>query len=137
MADRIRWKLEGFKELENTLRQLSKAVGSRKVREALEVASLEVADRFEADAWRDTGQTAESMAVETQRTKGGVVRVDVGPSKEREHIARFNEFGTARQGPRPRLRPAFAKAGPDAMKIFAGSLKVLLARTARRYAKLR
>jgi HK97 gp10 family phage protein len=110
---RITARVEGLKECEEALRELTRATARNQVRKALQAAAQPVVDAAKANVVRNTGTLAEEIQVASRlkRGKRGGRKADVevfaGPAgRRRASIAHLVEFGAAHLPPRAFLRPA-------------------------------
>lgn len=143
-------KIEGFKELEKELEQLSKAMGRGVLRRALMKAAKPMAERMEQLAPRDEGTLAESITASTKLTKRqqrkhrrmfkderASVEVFVGAGGLTQAITQ--EFGTPHHAPQPFVRPAWDAESKPTLERLKGEIRQELdktiARTARRAAR--
>lgn len=158
MTDKYgKFQIEGLKDLERMLEQLSKSMGKTVLRNALKKAGQPIADAATANVARiDTGALRDSMAVSTKLKRsqkaGGyrdrtAVNVFVGPEAKRAPHAHLVEFGT---GPRfqkktgrytgqmpaaPFMRPAFDATKEKALDIFIKEAAAELLKSVKRLRK--
>lgn len=116
-------KLEGFKELDDALEQLSKAAGKGALRRSLKKAAQPLVEKMKAMAPVDDGDLRDSIDVSTKldgrqrglhrkmfRNDKASVEMFVGPSYELGGGGRHGhllEFGTQHHAPQPFARPAW------------------------------
>lgn len=117
--------LSGFRELDAVLRRLPEDMHREYLEDAVRAGGAIL--RYEAAlrAPKESGDLAESITlrVTRQRNTGGDPRAEIGPSKKEQHVGRFQEFGTARHGAQPFLRPALDAKGQEAATIMGESLR--------------
>lgn len=126
------WAVEvsGFKELEAQLRKLPEDLQ----REALEDAVRDGAAVVRYEAMRlvpvRTGKLKRSLTIRVtkQRNTGGDPRGEVGPSKQEQHIGRFQEFGTAHHAAQPFLRPAIETRAQEVIQLMGDVIRNFLAK---------
>lgn len=116
-------KLEGWKEMDEALEELSKAAGKGALRRALKKAAQPLVDKMKSMAPVDDGDLRDSIAVSTKldkrqaglhrkmfRDDKAAVEMFVGPSYNLGAGGRhghLQEFGTEHHGPQPFARPAW------------------------------
>lgn len=140
-------KVEGGRELEQALMQLSKAAGKGAVRRALKKAGQPIADAGAGNApVGPTGNLKESYGVGTKLTRRQAklarretknhVEVHVGPN---DPAAIQTEFGNEHQAAEPHLRPAWDGNKNQALEIVKTEMRKEIlksvARAQRRAAK--
>ncbi len=136
----ITLKIEGFKELEDALRNLPQEVAGKVMRDALKRASQPMAEEAKRRAPRSDdpgpgGHMADSIDVRTMRVTDGLDDVEthlwIGP--DRAHFyGLFQEFGTVHQGAKPFMRPAFDGLAQDTIDQFGKELGASIERAARK-----
>lgn len=110
---KVSFKIEGLKELADTLAELPKATTTNVFTRILTKAGQPIAHSGEANAPRRSGQLAESYAVtkklskrQRQRhKKESKVEMFVGPMPHPKSVQ--TEFGNSHQAAHPHLRPAW------------------------------
>lgn len=140
-------KVEGFRELDKALMQLSKAAGKGAVRRTLKKAGQPIADAGASAApVGPTGNLKESYGVGTKLTQRQAkmarretknhVEVYVGPN---DPAAIQTEFGNEHQAAEPHLRPAWDGNKDQALEIvkveLAKEIDKSVARAAKRAAR--
>jgi HK97 gp10 family phage protein len=151
----LTFQIEGLKELEAALMQLSKATGKTVLRNALKKAAAPIAEAAKENVPVDEGRLKESISVNTRLVKsqqpGGfrdrtAVNVHVGADAKNGPHAHLVEFGTKprfhkKSGKyvgmapaQPFLRPAWDANKEKALKIFAEQVWHELVKVARRMA---
>lgn len=126
--------LSGFRELEDRLRRLPETVQRDYMNDAVAAGGELVLAEAVLRAPVEFGDLVESLMlrVTRQRNTGGDPRAEVGPSKEEQHVGRFQEFGTAHHGAQPFLRPALETRGREAIQVIGDVLRDRLERDAAR-----
>jgi HK97 gp10 family phage protein len=139
------FRIEGLRELEEALGELSKATGKNILKRVLTKAGEPIAEDAAANARRLTGKFERSFGVsqklsrrqKSQHVKQSGVEVFAGPGALVQAIT--EEFGTSSQAPHPTLRPAWdanKKAALDGIKDdLAEEIEKARARAARKAAK--
>ncbi|ARQ01886.1 hypothetical protein CAK95_24400 [Pseudorhodoplanes sinuspersici] len=120
--------LEGLKDLDRALSELSKATARNVLLRTLKEEGRPIADAGEANAPKLTGELAQSYAVGTKLTrrqkkaskKESMVEVYIGPTPHPKSVQ--TEFGNAHQAPEPHLRPAWDS---NVGRVFDGIKKAL------------
>lgn len=110
---KTKFKIEGLKELEDALKELSKATQRNVLLRTLKEQGKPIASAGEALAPRRTGKLAQSYAVSTKLTrrqkksnpKQSPVEVYIGPTPHPKSVQ--TEFGNSHQAAEPHLRPAW------------------------------
>lgn len=144
MAQRV--KVEGFRELEEALRQLPKATGKNALKRTLVKAAKPIENAAEAAAPKLSGQLERSIVTGTRlnRRQAGLVR-KAGKSTVELHVGTANpagvpqEFGTFKESAQPFMRPAWDAERQHALNIIAkelgGEITAAAARLARKRAR--
>lgn len=122
-------KLEGFKELDDALSELPKAVSRNVLRGSLKKEGEPIRAAGEAYAPKLSGELKQSYTIGTklsrrqkkQNRKLSPVEVYIGPTPHAKSVQ--TEFGNAHQAAQPHLRPAF---DGNVMKVLDG-LKATIA----------
>jgi HK97 gp10 family phage protein len=123
--------IEGLEETLANLRELPQRIGRTTLRKSLTKAAQPVAVLARNLAPRQSGDLASSILVTSQLTrrhrrgaKQNEVEVYIGPTSGKGvlNYASFVEFGTIDTPPQPYLRPAWDRAEPIVLKIFAEDL---------------
>lgn len=133
-------KLEGFRELDASLRELtSRATAKNVARRALKKAAEPIDDMASRLAPRLTGRLSVSVITGTQLTpsqRRGInrnsVEVYVGTVLSR---GRYNEFGTINMAANPFMRPAWDAKQDEALLIIRHELAVEIEKAAQRAAR--
>lgn len=148
-------KLSGFRELEKSLGELSRAAGSGALRRAGMKAMKPMADLASRLAPDDNTtppvdlHTSVGVSARARTGKGGMqdiekgnrVNVHVGPAFDLERYARavVMEFGSYKDAPQPYMRPAFDQDGAAAIErlkpLLRAEIDRAVARAARRAAR--
>jgi HK97 gp10 family phage protein len=130
----IKVKVDGFKECEKALNELSNATARNVIKRAAFAAAEPVKATAESLAPVNQGELREDFAISTQLTKNqrkqsrkqSAVEVYVGVAGKRGPFAHLPEYGTAHSAPRPFMRPAIdANLG----RVFATFVRELKAET--------
>jgi HK97 gp10 family phage protein len=133
-----RIKNSGFRELDRNLAMLARGFSEQKLRAALHAGGEIIAAEARRLVPVDTGTLKDSIQVTDERdarvygkVNGAGVSVYVGPVGSTEDgdvpYAKFVEFGTARAGAQPFMRPAIASKRPEAERVVAARLAADLA----------
>jgi HK97 gp10 family phage protein len=139
---KVHFKLEGGQDLERALlalpKEMSRRVIHRGLRKGGDVIGDEMKVRLDAVTRGGTGETRDSVTtrVATSRTEH-TAQVQVGPTKDRNFIGRFLEYGTSKMAARPWATPAFEAKKVEALHVCLTELKKALDRAVRRLAKRR
>lgn len=150
MAETI--KLQGFRDLDRALEQLSKSMGKAVLRRAGIEAAEPMARMMRQKAPKDTDDLSESIDVSTKlsnrqgslhrkmfRNDRSSVELFVGPGKD--PAAWVQEFGNVTNGAQPFVRPAFDqdwRAFIERLRVdLSDQLQKSAERAARKEAKLR
>lgn len=120
-------KIEGLRELDQALQELTKATGRNQMRGALKDGGKVFADKWEAIAPQDQGHLADSIAVGTKLTKSqrrkhqkrDEVEVFVGSD---DPAAMQQEFGNVNHPPQPSVRPAWESSKGEVLDTIARKL---------------
>jgi HK97 gp10 family phage protein len=122
--------LSGFRELEAAMRRLPEVVQRDYMNDAVEQGAQVILADAVLRAPVEFGDLVESLMlrITRQRNTGGDPRAEVGPSKEEQHVGRFQEFGTAHHAAHPFLRPALESRGAEAIRIVGDVLRDRLER---------
>lgn len=110
---KIKFKIQGLKELDEALSELPKATSRNVLLRTLKEQGAPIRDDGEARAPKLTGGLRESYTVSTKLSrrqkrankKESQVEVYIGPGPAAKGVQ--TEFGNAHQAPEPHLRPAF------------------------------
>jgi HK97 gp10 family phage protein len=141
-------KLDGRKDCEEALNELTNATARNVLRRALMAAGEPVKATAQDLAPVMTGQTKEGLVISTQLSrrqrksnpKQSAVEVYVGVSGRRASFAHLAEFGTSHSAPQAFMRPAADANTSNVIRIFLEHLKAetdkALARARRKAAKL-
>jgi HK97 gp10 family phage protein len=137
-------KVEGFRELEASLSELPKATGKAVLRRVLKAAGEPIMSSAQQKAPVLTGQLETSIVTSTRlsRRQARLAR-RVGKSTVEMHVGTKNEaavpqeFGTARQGAQPFMRPAWDENKDQALDIIKSDLGSEIEKAAARLAKKR
>jgi HK97 gp10 family phage protein len=135
MADRISFKVDGFKELAANLRALPMAVQREKILDALEVAAEPMRSRMSQLAPREPGapDLADNIGISVANRIGDVGggrwqarhdeehAVAVGPTKN-FFYGIFQEYGTVHHAAQPFMRPAFDSTAQTSLSILSQRL---------------
>ena len=139
--------IEGAKELEKQLKNLTKATARNQTRKALKTAAEPLAKAAQANAPRDDGDLQSSITVGTKLNKAqaklhrkakekDAVEVFVGSNERHAHLV---EFGTEKMSPQPFMRPAWDSQQDQVLKDIGKELwanvNKSLARGAKKAAK--
>lgn len=130
----IKMKVEGLKELDDALSDLSlrhqKGIVRKALREAAEPIAEDARSKVAADSYHG-GELLESIAVSTRlnrrqarqqrRQSQDFATVYVGPGERGPH-GHLLEFGTAHSAPEPFMRPAFEANKMRAIDIIKKTL---------------
>lgn len=124
--------LSGFRELEDALRRLPAEVQRDYMNEAVQAGGEVILGEALRRVPVDEGDLSDSLMlrITRQRSTGGDPRAEVGPSKDEQHIGRFQEFGTAHHPAHPFLRPALEGRGVEAIRVVGDVLRARFAREA-------
>lgn len=135
--------IEGLPELIRALEALPKATARNTLKRVLTKAAQPTLRAMQANAPRDTGWTAESIAVsgslnpanrrDAKREGKSFAEVYVGSI--RGSAALFQEYGTSTQPPHPYMRPAWESTKDAAMATVATELKIEIEKSAARHAR--
>ncbi|MDX1219049.1 hypothetical protein CN188_09675 [Sinorhizobium meliloti] len=138
---RIKVKVEGFKELDKALQQLTRATAKGVARRVLAKAAEPIAEAGRANApLGPTGNLKASYGVGTKLTrrqsklhrKESPVEVFVGPN---DPAAIQTEFGNEHQAAEPHMRPAWDANKDRALEIISEELGSEIEKAAARAAK--
>jgi HK97 gp10 family phage protein len=137
---RERFRVEGLRELEAALSQLTKATARRVARDVLKEAAQPIADAGEANAPFLTGGLKNSYGVGTKLTrrqrqqhkKESPVEVFAGPNNP---AAIQTEFGNEHQQAEPHLRPAWDAKKMAALDLIKARMWEKIEKAAARAAK--
>ncbi len=143
MAEFVKMKVFGLKELERALEGLPKATAKATLRVALKKAAQPVADAAASMAPVRTGRLSESISVRTQlskrqrrgRKERGAVVLHIGAETPRAPHAHLVEFGTRFMPARPFLRPAWDGKKDGVLASIKTNLWSQIEKTRRRLAK--
>lgn len=103
--------IEGWDEVENNLRKIAEHIDAQAtIEDALSDGAEVVRDAIAANAPRNTGRLAGSIAISKQGREKYSVRI--GPTIS-GFYGRFIEYGTSRMGAQPFMRPAFDSVRPQ------------------------
>jgi HK97 gp10 family phage protein len=136
---KVTFKVEGLRECEEALTELTLATSKNVLRRALTHAAEPVEKSAQQRVQKRTGKLGASIRVGTRlskrqrkaaaETKTGVeVYVGAGPLPH----AHMLEFGTAHSAPEPYLRPAVDANGKRMIEIFRNDLKAEIAKAVQR-----
>lgn len=140
----IKFRMDGLRELEDLLMELSKPAAKASSRRILKKAGKPMAEAGARNAPEDQGHLKESYGVGTkltkrqrrQHVKQSEVEVFVGPN---DPSAVQTEFGNEHQAAQPHLRPAFEAKKHEALRFigseFMADIQKTIARQKRRLAK--
>ncbi|QPM89380.1 HK97-gp10 family putative phage morphogenesis protein [Pseudooceanicola algae] len=138
-------KLEGFKEIEITLKQLPRATAKNTGRRILRKAATPIAEAGGSNAPRDSGGLVASYGVGTKLTKSqkkaarglskSQVEVFAGPGEGGYQAGLQTEFGNEHQAPEPHLRPAWDAHKNDALEIISSGYWEEVQKVVARYAR--
>jgi HK97 gp10 family phage protein len=138
-----RLSIEGLPELIKTLEALPKATARNTLKRVLTKAAQPTLHAMKANAPRDTGWTAGSIAVsgtlnpanrrDAKREGKSFAEVYVGST--RGSAAVLQEYGTVNQPPHPYMRPAWESTKGQALAIIETELGAAITKSAARYAK--
>lgn len=141
-------KMEGLKECEEALNELTNATARNVIRRALLASGEPVRAAAEDLAPVMTGETKKGVVVTTQLSarqrrgnpKQSAVEVYVGVAGRRSSFAHLAEFGTSHSAPQAFMRPAADANTGNVISIFIDHLKAetekALARARRKAARL-
>lgn len=154
------FKVAGFKELEDALRQLPEEIAGKVLRQALRTAATPMAEDAASRAPRSDdpgpyGHMADSIKVRLLKAAGGITdRLEEGDAREatgvggedlevhlwigpdRKHFyGFFGEFGTVHQSERPFMRPAFDRNAEGVISTLQVALWKGIERAAKKLAK--
>jgi HK97 gp10 family phage protein len=123
--------MEGLKECEDVLNELTNATARNVLRRALMAAGEPVRAAAEELAPVDKGVLKGDIIISTQLTKGQrktnpkptAVEVHVGVGGRRGSFAHLPEYGTAHSAPHPFMRPAADANTSNVISIFIEQLK--------------
>jgi len=139
----FRVEMLGFRELEQALLELPKAVAKSALRQALKKAGQPVV----ADAQRKvpvlTGELLGSLDIRSTlskrqrrgRAKAGDVEMFIGPSWPKGAHGHLVEFGTSKMAARPFLRPAWDANKERVLAAIGKELWASIEKAARRLAR--
>lgn len=138
---KVTYVMSGLKELENTLRQIPKAMGRRAGLNALRSGGEPIAKAARAMVPVDEGDLRESIDVTTRLSrsqtgdKGALAPVEmyVGPGPHPQGV--LQEFGTYKEPAQPFLRPAWDAERIHTLDIIGTSLGIEIDKAAKRHAK--
>jgi HK97 gp10 family phage protein len=126
---KVTFDVEGLKECEEALEELSKATQRNVLKRALLAAGAPAAEAAQRLAPRRTGRLASSINVSTQLSKRQrrihrkqspvEAYIGAGPAPH----AHLQEFGTAHHAPNPFLRPAIDQTGKKTIEIFQEEIR--------------
>lgn len=120
--------IEGLRELDDALGELTKATAKNVLKRALTKAAEPIEQEAERRAPRLTGHLIRTIRIGTQltrrqrsqHTKESMVELFVGPAGLVQAITQ--EFGTAHHGPQPFMRPAWDSNKTTALDNFKKDL---------------
>jgi len=139
------FKVEGLKELDESLVALAEEFSERNAKNVLRGALKDggqlVADAGEALAPRLSGKLADSYTVGTKLSrrqkrankKESQIEIYVGPTPHPKSVQ--TEFGNSHQAPHPHLRPAFDGTWRSALDHIVSRTKERLEKTRKRLAR--
>jgi HK97 gp10 family phage protein len=141
MTNKVTIKVEGLKELDEALREFSKATERNIIRRSLLAAGEPIRDAAAARAPRLRGALAASIGEGTKlsrRQKGlhraeSGVEVFVGAGSLAQAITQ--EFGTVNHPPQPFMRPAWDENKGRALSIFKDKMTDEIDKAAKRAAR--
>jgi len=139
----FRVEMTGFKELENALLELPKAVAKNVLRRALMKAGRPVVEGAQANAPVRTGQLQKDIDIRARlvrrqrrgRAKAGDVEMFIGPAFPGAAHGHLLEFGTSKMAARPFLRPAWDAAKDGVLKAIGSELWTAIDKAAKRLAR--
>lgn len=145
----IRVKIEGLKELQDTLQELGKVAGRNIMRRVLIARAEPIAEAAADLAPVRTGNTRDNIAVSTRlgrKARSGhdklsphAVEVYIGPTEPNVFYSTYTEFGTSKSAPKPFMRPAWDAASETLIDGLADDIRAeidkVVARRARKAAK--
>jgi HK97 gp10 family phage protein len=135
--------MAGFKELENALLELPKAVGKKVLREALKKAAQPVVWDAQRNVPVLTGELLGSIDIRATlskrqrrgRAKAGDVEMFIGPSWPKGAHGHLVEFGTSKMAARPFLRPAWDANKNGVLASIGRELWIAIDKAAKRLAR--
>ena len=119
----MKLKIEGVKDLERKLAQMSKIMTDDVIDKGLKMASEPMRMSASSKAPKRTGFLSQNIVSEINKKEKSTI--DIGPSKAAWY-GRLLEFGTTKMRARPFLRPAFDAHKRTSQKIFAEYVKSLI-----------
>jgi HK97 gp10 family phage protein len=133
----------GFKELENALLELPKAVAKGVLRTALKNAGEPVVSDAQRNVPVLTGELLGSIDIRSTlskrqrrgRAKAGDVEMFIGPSWPKGAHGHLVEFGTSKMAARPFLRPAWDANKERVLASIGRELWTAIEKAARRLAR--
>jgi HK97 gp10 family phage protein len=149
---RVTVKIEGIRECEAMLAELTDATGRNVLRRALRAAAVPIIEAAQSRVPVDTGEmkigiSVQSTAKRAKKRKDADATVFIGVAGKHASLAHLVEFGTASHGksggplpPRPFMRPAWDSKGAEAFDVFRRELRAhvekALAKHRKRQAKI-
>ncbi|MFW2541530.1 HK97-gp10 family putative phage morphogenesis protein [Primorskyibacter sp. 2E107] len=135
---KVKFKVDGFKDLEKAMMELPKASGKASVRRVLKAAAEPIAEAGRANAPEDRGNLKASYGVGTRltkrqrkvSTKESAVEVYAGPN---DPAAVQTEFGNEHQAAEPHLRPAWDAEKDNALDGIKDALWADVLKSIKRY----
>lgn len=124
---------KGGKELEAALLDLPKKFGRPAMLAALKEAAEPMVDTMRDSAPRDTGRSAETIAMRSTRVAGFEETIAIGPTSKGFPLM-FQEFGTAKQPARPWMRPAWDTEKEGVLRRAGAAMWSRIQKAAARYA---
>lgn len=129
MANPVTFRIEGLRETEKALAELSKAAARSQGRKALQAGGEVLAKRARELVPKDKGHMAESIDV-----SGTLTRTQKAQHRKQADIERFvgpndpgavaQEFGTYFHPPQPFMRPAWDQTHGEVLKRISDHLMV-------------
>lgn len=143
---RTSFRVEGFSELDNALKELPKATGKNALRRAARKALEPVMEAARSMAPVDDGTLRNSLKVATKLSKrqASIHRKMVRDDKASVEVyagasalpqAHLSEFGTVNQAPQPFLRPAWDQNKDKVLDVMKTELGNEIEKAAKRLAK--
>ena len=116
-----KFEVDGMENLLNELDKLGQK-GSRIENTALKEAGNIVKESIIKEVPVRTGKLKENITVSNVKSKDGVKKVEVGPSKD-EYYAAFLEFGTTNMDANPFISRGYENSKEEAEKVIVEEIK--------------